>query len=66
MSNKTQTQVQSHRAAMKWWTKPRNFISPTLNGQKKVAKIAWYVAGGSYGFDWLGRWARLVWDLTPS
>ncbi|MDK4644867.1 hypothetical protein [Kingella kingae] len=46
MTNKTQTQVQSHREALKMVDEAKKFHQSDIERTKKVAKIAWYVAGG--------------------
>ena len=63
MSNKTQTQVQSHRAAMKMVDEAKKFHQSDIERTKKVAKIAWYVAGGAMVLTGLAVGAVL--GLTP-
>lgn len=63
MSNKTQTQVQSHRTALKMVDEAKKFHQSDIERTKKVTKIAWYVAGGSMILTGLAVGAVL--GLTP-
>ena len=49
MSNTAQ--VQSHRSALKMVDEAKKFHQADIERTRKVAKIAWYVAGGA----WLSR-----------
>lgn len=46
MLSKTQTQVQSHRTALKMVEEAKKFHQTDIERTRKVAKIAWFVAGG--------------------
>lgn len=61
MSSKTQ--IQGHRAALKMVEEAKKFHQSDMERTKKVAKIAWYVAGGCMVITGLAVGAVL--GLTP-